>query len=59
MNLYYLYTWVPTTSYFYYYQLLLLLPSYLPTYLLLLLTMLSYIHNKKAIAIAFFWLLSY
>lgn len=50
MNLYYLYTWVPTTSYYYYY-----LP---PTYLLLL-TILSYTYSKKAIAIAFFWLLSY
>lgn len=28
MNLYYLYTWVPTTSYYYYYYLL---PTYLPT----------------------------
>lgn len=45
MNLTYLYTWVPTTSYFYY---------YLPTYLLLLLNMLSYTYSKKTIAIAFF-----
>lgn len=46
MNLYYLYTWVPTTSYYYSY--------YLPTYLLLLLTMLSYTYSKKTIAIALF-----